>query len=286
METSGGAVIMGSYPHPPNGVVEIDYEFILLFKKPGKRKIPRHLREEAAMTKEEWKRFFFGHWAFGGARQQGHEAMFPEELPRRLIRMYTVRGDLVLDPFVGSGTTAQVALGLGRRAVGYEINPDFLPLIQERLAPLEAEGHVVEICQRDAPPRLAAIDYTPAIPDLRPLPESKRRRRKKRELFRVSEALGPCRLRLADDREIALLGLTVPPELEAETLDYLREYVVGKRVSLRTPLDDQPDAAYVYLKNRLFVNRKMIEMGLAQPEDEEHPYLEKFMTAFEEVTGD
>ncbi|MGC9358073.1 MAG: DNA-methyltransferase, partial [Anaerolineae bacterium] len=103
METSGGAVIMGSYPHPPNGVVEIDYEFILLFKKPGKRKIPRHLREEAAMTKEEWKRFFFGHWVFGGARQQGHEAMFPEELPRRLIRMYTVRSDLVLDPFLGSG---------------------------------------------------------------------------------------------------------------------------------------------------------------------------------------
>ncbi|MGC9358409.1 MAG: DNA methyltransferase, partial [Anaerolineae bacterium] len=241
---------------------------------------PRHLREEAAMTKEEWKRFFFGHWVFGGARQQGHEAMFPVELPRRLIRMYTVRSDLVLDPFLGSGTTAQVALDLGRNTVGYEINPDFLPLIRERLAPLEAEGHAVEVHQRAAPLHLGDIDYAPALPDLRPLPESRRRRRKKRELFRVSEALGPCHLRLADDRKITLLGLVVPPDLEAETLDYLREYVVGKRVSLRTPLDQQPDAAYVYLKNRLFINRKMIEMGLAQPTDEEHPYLEKFMTAF------
>ncbi len=51
--------------------------------------------------------------------------MFPEELPRRLIRMFTFQGDTVLDPFLGSGTTAKAALDLARNAVGYEINPGF-----------------------------------------------------------------------------------------------------------------------------------------------------------------
>ena len=51
------------------------------------------------MTKEEWKEYFQGHWNFGGARQDGHIAMFPEELPHRLIKMFSFVGDTVLDPF-------------------------------------------------------------------------------------------------------------------------------------------------------------------------------------------
>ena len=69
---------MGSYPYPPNGMVEIDYEYILIFKKPGKsKKIPKEIKEQSMLTKDEWKEYFYGHWYFGGARQIEHEAMFP-----------------------------------------------------------------------------------------------------------------------------------------------------------------------------------------------------------------
>ncbi len=276
METSGGAVIMGSYPHPPNGVVEIDYEFILLFKKRGKRRIPREQREAAAMTKEEWKTFFSGHWTFGGARQGEHGAVFPEELPRRLIRMYTVHDDLVLDPFLGSGTTAQVALQLGRRAAGYELNPDFRSLIEARLDDVDGltpEQVRFEIRESDDVV-LPALDYVPAIADIRPKHPP---HRPSRELYKVAEVLGSTRLLLEDGREITLLGLTVPEALEDEATAYLREYVAGKRITLRTPLESRLDAAYIRLKNRIFINRKMVEMGLALPDETtDHPQKRRF----------
>ena len=61
--------------------------------------------------------------------------MFPPELPRRLIRMYSFWGETVLDPFLGSGTTALAAELEGRNSIGYEINPDYEPMIRERLSP-------------------------------------------------------------------------------------------------------------------------------------------------------
>ncbi|MDL1957640.1 MAG: site-specific DNA-methyltransferase, partial [Candidatus Desulfofervidus auxilii] len=69
MNTTGGANVMGSYPYPPNGMIEIDYEFILIFKKPGKSgRISKEIKEKSKLTKEEWKEYFYGHWYFGGAR--------------------------------------------------------------------------------------------------------------------------------------------------------------------------------------------------------------------------
>jgi len=100
MNTTGGASVMGSYPYPPNGLVEIDYEFILIFKKPGKKTFSKEAKEKSKLTKEEWKEYFSGHWHFPGERQIDHEAMFPEELPKRLIKMFTFVGDTVLDPFL------------------------------------------------------------------------------------------------------------------------------------------------------------------------------------------
>ncbi len=133
--TTGGASIMGSFPYPRNGILSIDYEFILLFKKLGTPKKPeRELKEQSKMTKEEWKEYFSGHWNFGGAKQDSHIAMFPEELPRRLIKMFSFVGDTVLDPFLGSGTTSLAAKNLGRNSVGYEINSEFIPYIKKKLS--------------------------------------------------------------------------------------------------------------------------------------------------------
>ncbi|MDK2977711.1 MAG: modification methylase, partial [Bacteroidales bacterium] len=132
--TTGGASLMGSYPYPKNGIISIDYEFILIFKKLGTPKKPTNeIKELSKMTKEEWKTYFDGHWYFGGAKQDGHIAMFPEELPRRLIKMFSFVGDTILDPFLGSGTTSLAARNLNRNSVGYEMNPEFIPLIKRKL---------------------------------------------------------------------------------------------------------------------------------------------------------
>ena len=63
------------------------------------------------------------------AKTEGHPAPFPKELPHRLIKLYSFWGDTVLDPFMGTGTTAEAAIELGRNAIGYEINPEFKKLI-------------------------------------------------------------------------------------------------------------------------------------------------------------
>jgi DNA modification methylase len=132
--TTGGATIMGSFPYPRNGIIKLDYEFILIFRKLGDSpKVSRDIREKSKLTIEEWNEYFYGHWNFSGERQDKHLAMFPEELPKRLIKMFSFVGDTVLDPFLGSGTTCLAAKNLGRNSVGYEINEDFLPTIKEKL---------------------------------------------------------------------------------------------------------------------------------------------------------
>lgn len=165
MKPTGGAVVMGSFPHPPNGIVELDYEYILLFKKPGPSpKIPPERKAASRLSTEEWKQFFSGHWTFGGARQTDHQAMFPDELPRRLIRMFSFTGETVLDPFLGSGTTAKVALELGRSAVGYEINEAFLPVLQEKVGAFSLHRRA-EPLEPVAPPD----GYAPQARDAQPL---------------------------------------------------------------------------------------------------------------------
>ena len=134
MNTSGGGAIMGSFPYPRNGILKMDYEFILLFKKLGNAPKPTPIQKEnSKITKEEWKQYFSSHWNFNGAKQIEHIAMFPEELPKRLIKMFSFVGETVLDPFVGSGTTSLASMNLDRNSIGYEINSEFLPIIQEKL---------------------------------------------------------------------------------------------------------------------------------------------------------
>src|SRR6201996_2752288 len=138
--TTGGGIQMGSYPYPRNGILKIDYEFILVFKKLGNA--PKHTKEQkelSKMTNEEWNTYFAGHWNFAGTRQDNHIAMFPEELPKRLIKMFSFIGETVLDPFAGSGTTSLAARNLNRNSVGYEINPEFIPIIQDKLQTYQAD---------------------------------------------------------------------------------------------------------------------------------------------------
>lgn len=137
--TTGGASVMGSFGFPRNGYVSLDYEYIAIFRKVGQPPPPPDNKEASRIDLDEWRMLFNGHWKFPGARQSGQIAAFPDELPRRLIRMFTYPGDTILDPFLGSGTTTKVAKLMGRNSVGYEIGfktgdgVPFLELIRKKV---------------------------------------------------------------------------------------------------------------------------------------------------------
>lgn len=127
----------GSYPHPPNLLSTYPYEWIIVFSKLGKRnKVDQTIKDESAITHDEFTNWVQNSiWDFqpASAKQEGHPAPFPEELPRRCIRLYSFVGDTVLDPFAGSGTTMKVARELGRNSIGYEINPSYVSIIREKI---------------------------------------------------------------------------------------------------------------------------------------------------------
>ena len=267
MNTTGGANVMGSYPYPPNGLLEIDYEFIQIFKKPGPaRKVAPEVKAEAQLTKEEWKEYFSGHWQFGGARQLGHEARFPEELPRRLIKMFTFPGDTVLDPFLGSGTTVKAALELGRQAVGYEINEAFLGLIKENLGWKPGLSENLQfIKRRDNRLDLPALAYRPRIKEASPPAAPKEFGLPREKLYKVVEIVDAGRIKVDSGQTVRFLGIQVRhPE---EVRQYLQENLLGKLVILKfdaKPRLDRPSLeAYVYLKNKIFINAYLIKSGLA-----------------------
>ena len=291
MNPTGGAVIMGSYPYPPNGIIEIDYEFILVFKKPGQgKKVSIEIKEASKLTKAEWKEYFAGHWHFGGAKQVGHEAMFPEELPRRLIRMFTFPGDTVLDPFLGSGTTVKVALELGRRVVGYEINPDFAEVIREKIAERAAAGPTapVEVARRHkAIVKLPTIDYTPGIRDTGPQPDMGRGKSQPPNLLKVVQVIDEATLKLQDGQRVRFLGVKIDRREEAKA--YLARYLLGKSVFIRNGslTGDGAVLGYVYLKNRIFVNGHLIKSGLGSPDSAvEHRLRQRFTRYLAERSPD
>ncbi|HZY69476.1 MAG TPA: site-specific DNA-methyltransferase [Thermoplasmata archaeon] len=120
---------LGSGFLPPNAYVTLDCEFILLFRNGGRRRfVPGDPRRTASRySRAERDRWFSQVWdGIRGTRQEenGHRtAAFPAEIPERLIRMFSVVGETVLDPFAGTGTTAWAAARLGRNAIAVEIDP-------------------------------------------------------------------------------------------------------------------------------------------------------------------
>jgi modification methylase len=285
MNPSGGAVVMGSYPFPPNGIVEIDYEFILIFKKPGKsKKVSTDIKEASRLTKEEWKEYFAGHWHFGGVRQTDHEAMFPEELPRRLIKMFTFAGDSVLDPFLGSGTTVKVAIDLGRQGIGYEINEGFVNLIEEKLGvknklPIFSDN--VEIINRNIKViNSLTINYNPIIQDSNPIIQYREEDYNKDNLSKVIEIINADIVRIDNGCIIKFLGVDV--NRSQETIAYLNKQLLGKKIIIKDQTETNNDSnitlAYIYLKNKIFINAYLIKSGLANADISiNHRFANKFI---------
>jgi DNA modification methylase len=133
-------LMFGSYPNPPNFYVQNTIEFISVYVKDGPPK-PRakYTKEASALTQEEWVTFTKQVWDIpipnkSDAAYGKHPAIMPEEIARRLIRLYSCVEDIVLDPFFGSGTTGKVAIELNRRWLGYEIDPSYKTVIETKLA--------------------------------------------------------------------------------------------------------------------------------------------------------
>jgi site-specific DNA-methyltransferase (cytosine-N4-specific) len=136
----GKGAFLGSGFLPPNAYVTLDCEFILIFRKGNLRKFQPHdqQRYDSAFTKQQRDEWFSQIWALKGTRQTASElerrtAAYPDEIADRLIKMFSIKGDTVLDPFLGSGTTAKIAWKNERNSIGYETDQDLLPIISKRI---------------------------------------------------------------------------------------------------------------------------------------------------------
>lgn len=281
MNTSGGGAIMGSFPYPRNGILKMDYEFILIFKKLGNAPKPTaQQKAESAMSKEEWGQYFSSHWNFNGVKQMGHIAMFPEELPKRLIKMFSFVGETVLDPFAGSGTTSLAAKHLGRNSIGYEINKEFAPIIKEKLC-----SEQLSLCDdakisfvEDNSTTSISFDKLPYIfsdphkmdkkIDVKKLQFGSKidnKEQKREELFTVKKVLSSNSIELNTGLIVKLLGIKSIPQHEKEAIEFLQSKFSKRKVFLKydsVKYDDQNNLlCYVYLDNKTFINNHLVRTG-------------------------
>lgn len=305
--TTGGGVQMGSYPYPRNGILKLDYEFILVFKKLGDAPKPtKEQKELSKMTAEEWNTFFAGHWNFSGARQNGHIAMFPEELPRRLIKMFSFIGETVLDPFAGSGTTSLAAKNLDRNSVGFEINAEFVTVIKEKLEVHQNDilGTTYEFLKQEN----LQTDFTEDIQkqpyifkdphtldkkiDVKKLQFGskidKESSTQREELFTVKEVISPEKIRLNNDLIIKLIGIKEDSVINGKATEFLIDKIKGKRVFLKyddVKYDSENNLlCYLYLENKTFINAHLVKSGLVEVDSNiEFKYKEKFTNLFNEA---
>lgn len=126
----------GSWQSAANPILRDIHEYILIFSKGDFRR--EKGEKENSITKEQFMEWTKSIWTMNAesARRIGHPAPFPEELPYRLIQLYSFKGDIILDPFMGSGTTAVSAIKSARIFVGYEISQQYIDLAEKRLKPL------------------------------------------------------------------------------------------------------------------------------------------------------
>ncbi|OGD13433.1 DNA methylase N-4, partial [Candidatus Atribacteria bacterium RBG_19FT_COMBO_35_14] len=299
--TTGGATVMGSFPYPRNGILKIDYEFILIFKKYGKApQVSKEMKEKSKLSQEEWNEYFTGHWNFPGEKQDKHLAMFPEELPKRLIKMFSFVGDTILDPFLGSGTTSLAAKNLQRNSIGYEINEYFLPVIKEKLGLRQRtifQDETFEIIKQenintDFKEEIKKLPYIFQDPikfdkkiDPRKLSYGSKidnSHSKRETYYTVKEVISPKILILNNGLKIRLLGVEEKPEKNGGAMQFLKEKALGQKVFLKfdtIKYDKENNLfCYLYLSNKTFLNAHLIKNDLVDVDTEfDYKYKSKFL---------
>ncbi len=295
--TTGGATIMGSYPYPRNGIIKLDYEFILIFKKYGNApNVSKEIKELSKLTNEEWNQYFVGHWNFSGEKQDKHLAMFPEELPKRLIKMFSFVGETILDPFLGSGTTSLAAKKLNRNSIGYEINEDFLQIIKEKLDIDKKEifnENIYEIIKqsnfdnnyKERINKLPYIFNDPIKFDKKIDPKKfnfgskiDNTKNYKNKFYTVTDIISPEVLILDNQLKIRLLGIKEIFEKRNEAIAFLNEKIYKQKVFIKydnIKYDENGNLlCYLFLKNGMFINNYLVKKGLADI-DEKYNFIYK-----------
>jgi modification methylase len=133
--SSSPSTAWGSWLSAANPILRDIHEYILVFSKGEYNRIAKG--KQNSITKEQFMEYTKSIWTMNAesARRIGHPAPFPEELPFRLIQLYSFKGDIILDPFIGSGTTAVSAIKSERKFVGYDISQEYISLAENRLKP-------------------------------------------------------------------------------------------------------------------------------------------------------
>jgi DNA modification methylase len=179
--TNSAAKFMGSGMLPTNAYVTLEHEYVLVFRNGGTRAFDDEPRRESAYFWEERNEWFSDVWDDVGGRFQADAAVdadrsrtgaYPFEIPYRLVCMYSVYGDTVLDPFWGTGTTTLAAMVAGRDSAGYELDSGFVRafdgdaaavpslsnrVVSERLA--DHRSFVDRRCEAGSPPKYDAVHY-------------------------------------------------------------------------------------------------------------------------------
>lgn len=305
--TTGGGVQMGSYPYPRNGILKLDYEFILIFKKLGESPKPtKEQKELSKMSPEEWNSYFVGHWNFSGVKQNSHIAMFPEELPKRLIKMFSFVNETVLDPFLGSGTTSLAAKSLGRNSVGYEINSQFIPVIKTKLNINQKdilgtsfefiEQQSIEINFEKEIQKLPYIFKDPHSFDKKVDPKQfqfgsridMNGNNKRKEFYKVIEIISSERIKLENDSIIRLIGIREDKHKKNQAKKFLEDKVKGKKVFIKfdnIKYDWENNLlCYLYLENKTFINAHLIKNRLVLVDNSiDYKYKEKFNKLYDSI---
>jgi hypothetical protein len=167
-------MMFGSYPKPGNILENNTIEFINVYVKPGKLpKFDPSIKDANKLTLTELRDLAQRVWYMypeDVKRDGDHPAPFPEKLPGRLMRLYTYGavscfpGEIVLDPFVGTGTTCAVAKMMGRRHIGIEINPAYIKLAQERIRDAPDRGPLLLVGRAKYPGKKSWRKWPPRTP--------------------------------------------------------------------------------------------------------------------------
>ena len=135
----------GSWKSPSMPYIKYTWEFIEVFDKETHKKTGR--REDIDITADEFKSWVLGRWSFPPEirmKDFDHPAMFPEELPRRLMKLFSYRNDIVLDPFNGTGTTTLAAYRNQRRFIGIDVSRTYCEMAMKRLGAVRDDDRVSE----------------------------------------------------------------------------------------------------------------------------------------------
>ena len=216
----------------------------------------------------------------------------------RLIKMFAFKGETVLDPFMGSGTTSLAAKNLERNSIGYEINPEFIEIAKQKLNinQTDISGTTYEFLKdsfnldveeafENLPYRFTDFQSLDKKVDPKKLQfgsKIDKNSGQREEYFSIKEIISPELVRLNNDLIVRLIGIKEKEDTSGLAREFLYDKTKGQKVFMKfdsQKYDEQNNLmCYLYLKNKTFLNAHLIKEGLVEPNtDLEFKYREKFL---------